>query len=155
MSQHTATISWRRNGAVFTDNRFSRAHVWRFDGGAEVPASATPNVVPPPLSDPAGVDPEEALVAAASACHMLWFLSLAAKKGFLVESYEDEATGELGKNLEGQQAITSVMLRPQVAFAGEKRPSPEDFSALHHDAHSRCIIANSIKAEVHCEPTAR
>jgi organic hydroperoxide reductase OsmC/OhrA len=155
MSQHTATISWRRNEAAFTDNRYSRAHVWRFDGGAEVPASATPNVVPPPLSDPAGVDPEEALVAATSACHMLWFLSLAAQKGFLVESYDDEATGELGKNSEGQQAITSVTLRPQVRFAGEKRPSSEDFSTLHHDAHSRCTIANSIKAEVRCEPTAR
>jgi organic hydroperoxide reductase OsmC/OhrA len=132
----------QRNGAVFTDNRYRRAHVWRFDGGAEVPASATPNVVPPPLSDPAGVDPEEALVAATSACHMLWFLSLAAKKGFIVERYDDEATGELGKNLEGQQAITSVTLRPQVEFAGEKRPSPEDFADLHHDAHSRCIVAN-------------
>ena len=154
MSEHTATISWRRNGATFTDNKFSRAHVWRFDGGAEVPASATPKIVPPPLSDPSGVDPEEALVAATSACHMLWFISLAAKKGFVVESYDDEAIGELGKNAEGRQAITAVKLRPKVAFTGEKRPTDEEFDALHHEAHERCIIANSIKAEVRCEATA-
>ena len=154
MSEHTATVSWRRSGAAFADNKFSRAHVWQFDGGAEVPASATPKVVPPPLSDPAGVDPEEALVAAASACHMLWFLSLAAKQGFVVEGYDDEAAGTLGKDAEGRQAITAVTLRPRVAFAGERRPTEEEFAALHHEAHERCIIANSLRAEVRCEPTA-
>lgn len=152
MSEHIATIAWQRNGAIFTDNRFSRAHAWRFDGGAEIPASATPKVVPPPLSDPAGVDPEEALVASTSACHMLWFLNLAAKRGFVVETYTDDAVGTLGNNSDGKQAITEIVLRPKVLFAGEKHPSPEEFEKLHHQSHERCIIANSIRAEVRCEP---
>jgi len=102
MSQYTAVITWERNGAVFTDNRYSRAHRWNFDGGIELPASASPHVVPLPLSVAEAVDPEEAFVVALASCHMLWFLSIAAKQGFVVESYRDEATGVMAKNAEWQ-----------------------------------------------------
>lgn len=152
MSTYTATILWNRAGAAFTDLEYSRAHRWSFDGGAEIPASASPQVVRPPLADPAGVDPEEAFVASLSSCHMLWFLALTAQRGFVVETYRDEAIGELGRNNEGREAMTRVMLRPQVRFSGNPRPTPADLAELHHQAHERCYIANSVRTEVTVDP---
>ncbi len=151
MSNHTAVISWERDGAAFTDNRYSRGHLWEFDGGARVSASASPDVVPAPLSVASAVDPEEAFVASLSSCHMLWFLALAAKRGFVVEQYRDEAVGELGKNSDGRVAITRVTLRPHVSFAGDMRPSSAEHDALHHEAHDQCFIANSVTTAVTCE----
>jgi len=152
MAEHKATILWERDGAVFTDNRYSRGHTWQFDGGVEVPGSSSPHNVRTPLSVEAAVDPEEAFVAALSSCHMLVFLSLAAKRGVIVESYRDEAVGVLDKNVEGRQAITTVTLRPQVTFAGERQPTASELDELHHKAHEECFIANSVKTEVRCEP---
>ncbi len=152
MSTYSATILWQRNGAIFTDQRYSRAHVMKFDGGAEVPGSSSPHTVPLPYSDAAAVDPEEAFVASLSSCHMLWFLHLAAKRGFVVESYEDRADGVMAKNAEGKLAMTLVTLRPGAEFAGERRPGRQDIEALHHAAHEECFIANSVKSEVRCEP---
>jgi organic hydroperoxide reductase OsmC/OhrA len=152
MGQYTAVITWERNGALFTDNRYSRGHRWHFDGGIEVPASASPHVVPPPLSVPAAVDPEEAFVAALASCHMLWFLSTAARQGFLVESYRDEATGMMARNAEGKLAIIQVTLRPTVVFARDKRPSPTQHEAMHEEAHGQCFIASSVKTDVRCVP---
>jgi organic hydroperoxide reductase OsmC/OhrA len=154
MGKYTAKLEWQRDGAAFTDNRFSRAHRWKFDGGADVAASASPSVVPPPLSDPAGVDPEEAFVAAIASCHMLWFLSLAARQGFLVDHYRDDAVGILEKSERGSQAITRVTLRPDIGFSGDKLPSPTELEALHHKAHENCFIANSVRTEIKVEPVA-
>ena len=152
MSTYFATILWQRNGAAFTDQRYSRAHVMQFDGGAEVAGSSSPHAVPVPYSDAAAVDPEEAFVASLSSCHMLWFLHLAAKAGFVVERYEDRADGVMAKNAEGKLAMTLLTLRPRVDFAGEKRPERADIEALHHKAHEDCFIANSVKSEVRCVP---
>lgn len=152
MSTYSATILWQRNGAAFTDQRYSRAHMMKFDGGAEVPGSSSPHTVPLPYSDAAAVDPEEAFVAALSSCHLLWFLHLAAKRGFVVECYEDRADGVMAKNAEGKLAMTLVTLRPRAEFAGELRPGRQDVEALHHAAHEECFIANSVKSEVRCEP---
>jgi organic hydroperoxide reductase OsmC/OhrA len=151
MGEYTATVEWRRKDETFTDNRYSRAHSWRFDGGATVPASSSPLVVKAPLSDPAGVDPEEAFVAAVSSCHMLWFLSFAARKGFVVDRYRDTAIGTLAKDPDGKQAITKVRLRPDIAFSGDKRPSAAELGELHHAAHENCFIANSVKTEITVE----
>lgn len=152
MSQHLATILWQRGAAeAFVDNRYSRAHVWRFDGGAEVRASSSPTVVPLPMSDAAGVDPEEAFVASLSSCHLLWFLSLAAGEGWCVDAYEDAAAGVLGRDASGRLAMTLVTLRPRVRFAGVQ-PSREQVEALHHRAHEACFIASSVRTEVRCEP---
>jgi organic hydroperoxide reductase OsmC/OhrA len=148
MSQFDATIGWQRGQQQFTDNRYRRAHEWAFDGGARVPASSSPLSVPVPLSDPAGVDPEEALVAATSSCHMLWFLSLAAKAGYTVDRYTDRAFGVLGQNSDNQIALTRITLRPQTVFSGTAQPTPEQLEALHHQAHEQCTIAHSIRAEV-------
>jgi len=152
MSQYTATITWERNGALFTDNRYSRGHRWSFDGGVDVPASSSPAVVKLPLSVAEAVDPEEAFVASLSSCHMLSFLWVAARQGFVVERYVDEAVGVLAKNAEGKQAMTTVTLHPQVTFAGEKRPSAGEHEAMHHEAHGLCFIANSVTTDVRCEP---
>ena len=146
MAEHRATIEWRLEGD-FAVNRYGRAHVWRFDGGAEVPASASPQVVPAPFSDPAGVDPEEALVASASSCHMLWFLHLAREAGAAVESYRDEAVGTLGRGEDGRIAFTQIRLRPRIVFAGEA-PGADALERLHEAAHERCFIASSLRCEV-------
>ena len=154
MGQYTALIKWDRNGAAFTDNRYSRGHSWTFDGGIEVRASASPHVVPPPLSVSQAVDPEEAFVAALASCHMLWFLSIAAKQGFVVESYRDEAEGVMAKNADGKVAMTQVTLRPRVMFSGEKRPSAAQHEGMHREAHELCFVASSVKTDVRCEALA-
>ena len=139
-------ISWRSDGG-FTDGSYSRAHSWRFDGGQVVRGSSSPSVVPEPRSDPYGVDPEEALVAAVSSCHMLWFLDLARRAGLDVASYDDDAAGEMGRIGEGRYAVTRIILRPRIAFTG-REPDAAELAALHHQAHERCFIANSLKTEV-------
>ena len=148
MSHYDATIAWQRGSQPFTDNRYSRAHEWVFDGGVRVPASSSPLSVPLPLSDAAAVDPEEALVAATSSCHMLWFLSLAASQGYTVDRYTDRAFGVLGQNSDKQLALTRITLRPQTDFSGTQQPTPAQLQALHHQAHQQCTIAHTLRAEV-------
>lgn len=152
MSTYTAELLWERGEQDFAGNRYSRRHRIRFDGGAEVTGSSSPAVVPVPLSDPAGVDPEEAFVAALSGCHMLWFLAIAAKRGFIVDRYEDAASGVLERNAERRFAMTRVTLRPKVLFSGARLPTAEELAGLHHKAHEECYIANSVKTEVVVEP---
>jgi organic hydroperoxide reductase OsmC/OhrA len=147
MHQFFATVAWQRDGQDFAGQRYSRGHEWQFDGGLTVPASSSPLSVPLPMSVAANIDPEEALVAATSSCHMLFFLSLAAQRGVVIDDYRDDAVGELGKNAQGRLAMTRIVLRPRIAFAGTP-PSPEALAALHHDAHERCYIANSLTADV-------
>lgn len=151
MSEHRATVSWERGNARFVDNRYSRAHTWRFDGGLSVAASASPHNVRPPFCDPAGIDPEEAYVAALSSCHMLWFLALAAGEGFVVDAYEDDAVGVLEQDEHGRDAITRVTLRPRIRFSGDRRPARDDLARLHDEAHHRCFIANSVRTAIEVE----
>lgn len=152
MSQTRVEILWQRQDQPFVDNRYSRRHLWRFDGGAEVAASSSPAVVPLPWSDASAVDPEEAFVAALASCHMLWFLSLAAKRGLRVDSYRDDAVADLAKNPAGKLFVAVVTLRPEVKFSGERLPDREEIDQLHHLAHEECFIAHSVKSEVRCEP---
>jgi organic hydroperoxide reductase OsmC/OhrA len=148
MKRFEATLAWQRGDQAFTDQRYSRAHRWRFNGGIDVPASSSPLSVPVPLSDPAAVDPEEALVAAAASCHMLFFLSLAAARGYVVDRYEDHAVGLLDTGPDGRPAITRIVLDPDIAFGGERQPDHAALAELHHEAHARCYIANSLKGDV-------
>ena len=148
MSEHKATISWKRTSDEFLKGKYSREHRWTFDGGLSVPASPSPSVVPAPYSNPANVDPEEAYVASISSCHMLTFLYLASKQGFQVDSYEDEAVGLMSKNEQGAPWVSSVTLNPKITYSGEKLPSPEDEVHLHHLAHEQCFIANSVKTTI-------
>ena len=148
MSEYTAQVSWQRGEQDFLSNTYSRGHLWRFDGGVEVPASASPHIVPLPWSVEANVDPEEAFVASLSSCHMLFFLSIAAKQRFQVEQYVDNAIGLMEKNNAWKMAMTQVRLRPRVEFSGERIPSREKLEKLHHLAHESCFIANSVKTEI-------
>ncbi|MBD2093508.1 OsmC family protein [Microcoleus sp. FACHB-1515] len=148
MSQHLATVQWQRNGATFTDHQYSREHVWQFDGGMEIAASASPQNVREPYANPACVDPEEAFVASLSSCHMLWFLAIAAKQKFVVERYLDRAIGILEKDEAGNLAITQVRLRPEILFAGDDQPTDQQVEAMHEAAHDRCFLANSVKTQI-------
>jgi organic hydroperoxide reductase OsmC/OhrA len=152
MSHYTAVVKWERGTQPFLDNRYSRAHDWSFDGGIEVPASSSPSVIPLPMSRAEAVDPEEAFVASLSSCHMLWFLSIAAKNKFVVDRYEDQAEGIMAKNFQGKYAMTKVTLRPLVIFSGPHQPDQARLEALHHTAHEECYIASSVLTEVLCEP---
>jgi organic hydroperoxide reductase OsmC/OhrA len=147
MQQFDAHIDWQRGQQPFSDNRYSRAHQWRFDGGLQVPASSSPLSVPLPMSDATAVDPEEALVAAVSSCHMLFFLSFAAQRGLVVDSYRDHAVGVMDRVAGGKKAMTLITLRPAIVFHG-RQPAGDELDAIHHEAHEHCYIANSIKADV-------
>ena len=152
MAEYTAEVLWQRGEQDFLGNRYSRRHLIRFDGGAELAGSSSPHVVPLPWSDAGAVDPEETFVASLSSCHMLWFLSIAAKAGWQVDTYVDNAAGTLARNVAGRMAMTQVVLRPRVVFSGERQPDPEELRRLHHRAHEACFIANSVTTEVRCEP---
>ena len=147
------TASWKRDPlADFAKGKYSREHTWTFDGGLTVPASSSPSVVPLPFSNPACVDPEEAFVASISSCHMLWFLSLAAKRGFVLESYTDEAVGVMTRNEKNVLWVSTVTLHPKITYSGARQPTPSEEEQLHHEAHEQCFIANSIRTEVVVQP---
>jgi organic hydroperoxide reductase OsmC/OhrA len=154
MSSYHAKVEWQRGADEFLRQHYSRGHTWTFDEGASIRASASPHVVRAPWAVAAAVDPEEALVAAVSSCHMLFFLSYASAAGFTVESYVDAPEGTLARNAQGREAMTEFTLRPLVSFK-ERAPSEEEFMAMHHKAHEECYIANSINAPVRVEPTIR
>jgi organic hydroperoxide reductase OsmC/OhrA len=151
MTEIQSTIVWERGAAHFIDGRYSRAHSWTFDGGAVVPASSSPNIVPLPFSIESAVDPEEAFVASLSSCHMLWFLSIAAKQGLRVKFYRDVAVGEMGHNEHNKLVISLVRLRPEILWNGEP-PADSVIIEMHHDAHDECFIANSVRTKVLTEP---
>jgi len=149
MSEYTARVSWKRASTEnYIDNNYSRGHQWSFDGGLNVPASSSPHVVPLPYSVEANVDPEEAFVASLSSCHMLFFLSIAAKRRYVVDSYTDNALGVMEKDKDGNYSMTRVTLYPKVGFSGDTEPSIEQLEKMHHQAHEQCFIANSVKTEV-------
>ena len=148
MSEYVAIIEWNREGGDFAANTYSRGHTWSFDGGLVVPASSAPDVVPVPQSIAENVDPEEAFIASLSSCHMLWFLAIAGKSGYIVDDYRDEASGIMAKKENGKLAITEVSLKPKTSFSGDKIPDREQLEKLHEKAHRNCFIANSVNSEI-------
>lgn len=152
MSQHLASIVWQRGEQVFSDNQYSRAHEWQFDGGLRVPASSAPSSVPLPMSVAENVDPEEAVVAALASCHMLFFLAFACKKGYIVDHYEDHPVGTMEKNERNRLYLANIVLQPKVTFSGDNQPDQEAIIALHELSHDHCYIANSLKATVTIQP---
>lgn len=155
MANHGCTVEWSRGSEPFSDRKYSRAHRWHFDGGAVVAGSSSPHSVRPPYSDPSAVDPEEALVASVSSCHMLWFLSLAAERGFVIDSYSDAAQARMGRFADGREGVAEIVLRPQVVVSGANLPDDAAMDELHHEAHARCFIANSLRSEVHVQGSWR
>lgn len=155
MSEYSAVIRWARgDDEAFSDNQYSRGHMWEFDGGVTVPASSSPHVVPLPFSVEANVDPEEAFIAALSSCHMLTFLGIAAKQKYVIDSYVDDAVGVLEEDESGCSSVTKVTLRPDIVFSGSKVPTAKQLDKLHHLAHKNCFIANSVKTEIVVEAKA-
>ena len=152
MSRYQATVTWKNSGPDFLDNKYSREHEWHFEGGTVVKATAAPDIVPQPWSNPANIDPEAAFVASLSSCHMLFFIHFAARQGYKLESYEDQAEGYLEKNDQGKMSMTRVILRPRLVFAGNEIPDPEALDKLHHAAHEHCYIANSVTTSITIEP---
>jgi organic hydroperoxide reductase OsmC/OhrA len=148
MSEYSAKVVWRRGDQEFAGNKYSRAHEWEFDGGLKVPASSAPAVVPAPMSVEENVDPEEAFVASLSSCHMLWFLAIAGKKRFVIDSYVDNAVGHLEKFDDNKMWMSKVILRPKIIFGGNKSPSADELQKMHEAAHENCYIANSVATEV-------
>lgn len=148
MASYTATINWTRDDATFSDGQYSRAHDVSFDGGISFLGSSSPHVVKVPLSRQDAVDPEEMLVAALSSCHMLTFLDLARRAGFVIDAYNDVAEGKMGKDERGRLAVTQVKLNPIIIWAGDKQPAPEEIRELHHKAHEACFIANSFRGDI-------
>ncbi len=151
MSEHRARITWKNSGD-FARGKYSREHTWTFDGGASVLASSSPAAVPLAYCNPAGVDPEEAFVAALSSCHMLTYLFVAYRRGFQIEAYDDDAVGVMTKNEKGVPWVSLVTLHPAISYTGDKRPTPEEEQSLHHAAHEQCFISNSVKTEVKVAP---
>lgn len=148
MSSHTARVLWQRQPEeAFTDKKYSRRHTWIFDGGLEIPASPSPQVVPLPYSAEENVDPEEAYIASLSSCHMLFFLDLISREGFAVDSYDDSAIGEMTRLEKGRHWVSKVTLNPKVTYHGTA-PAPEKEAEIHHRAHDLCFIANSVKTEI-------
>ena len=152
MSEHKATILWKNGSGDFPSGRYSREHTWSFDGGLSVPASASPSVVRPPMSNPEAIDPEEAFVASVSSCHMLTFVYLAWKEGFEPESYEDHAVGHMSRNEQKVPWISRIILSPRVTYRGERRPNADEEAHLHHEAHAQCFIAQSVKTVIEVAP---
>ncbi len=149
MSEYFAKVAWsRQESENFVDNQYSRGHEWTFDGGVVVPASSSAHIVPLPFSVETNVDPEEAFVASLSSCHMLFFLSIAAKHKFVIDDYTDNAVGTMSKDESGKVAMTQVLLRPKVLFSGDRQPSLTLLEKMHHQSHQQCFIANSVKTEV-------
>ena len=148
MAQHKAKIEWKCTTPDFRLGKYTREHTWSFDGGVSVPASAAPAVVPAPWSNPAHVDPEEAFVASISSCHMLTYLHVARLAGFQIESYADEAVGEMAKNERGVAWVAVVTLNPTIVYGGDKRPTHEQEAELHHKAHDGCFVSQSVKTDV-------
>ena len=151
MSEHKAIVKWAQSQGDFVKGTYSREHTWTFDGGMTIAASSSPAAVRPPFSNPANVDPEEAFVAALSSCHMLTYLYVAARKGFEVAGYEDEAVGVMTKNDRGIPWVSSVVLHPRIVYTGAKSPTREDEEQMHHAAHEQCFIANSVKTDIKVE----
>jgi len=149
MSTYFARVNWvKKENEAYVDNKYSRGHTWSFDGGTTIPASSSPHIVPLPYSIEENVDPEEAFIASLSSCHMLFFLSIAATNNLVINTYEDNAEGIMGKNAKGNTSIIKVTLKPKVIFSSSTQPSYKLIEKMHHQAHQNCFIANSVTAEV-------
>ena len=146
VSEHHARVEWRRATPDFAYETYDRTHAIAFAGGQQVQGSSAPDY----QGDAALANPEEMLAASLASCHMLTFLAVAAKSRLVIDAYEDDAVATLGKDAAGRMAVTEVVLRPRVTFAGEA-PTRERLDSLHDKAHRNCMIAASVKCALTIE----
>lgn len=146
--EYSATVTWTGNRGTGTSGYrdYSRDHVIAAGAKPDIPGSADPAF----RGDADRWNPEDLLVASVSACHKLWYLHLCAVNGVVVTAYEDHAEGQMVTEEDGSGRFTEVVLRPRVTISSGDR---ERAASLHHDAHEKCFIANSVNFPVRCEPT--
>jgi organic hydroperoxide reductase OsmC/OhrA len=149
MSEHRIALHWSRDGGPFARGNYRSNHEVRYSGGQTLKVGPSPDLG----GDPALADPEQMLLSALSSCHMLTFLAVAANRGYVVDSYSDDAVAVLGKNEEGKTAVVQATLAPKVTFSGDRQPTADEYAKLHERAHMGCFIANSVKARVDVQPT--
>lgn len=143
-SEHRIEIGWTRGDGPFARGNYAPQHTITYSGGQTLRGAPAPDFG----GQPADVDPEQLLLSALSSCHMLTFLALCANRGYVVDSYRDAAVAVLDKNADGKMAVVKATLAPQVAFSGEKEPTPDEYAKLHERAHANCFIAASVKTAV-------
>lgn len=141
MAQYSIKVGW--------DAATSGEHYrWTLENGTEI-------IGTPPLNPddaPRFLDPEEAFIGSLSSCHLLSFLTAAAKAGFHVVRYDDDAVGILEKNEQGRISVTRVLLQPTVTFGADRKPTLDELRALHEKANRDCFIANSVRTQIVVEP---
>lgn len=140
MSKYHIGLEWDRGDTDFEYAHYSRDHAIVYGDNSRVCASASPDY----YGNPSCLNPEQSFLAALAGCHMLTFLAIASKKGFVVDTYRDNCYAELGRNEHRKPAVVKAVLAPKVVFSGEKKPTEEDYHKLHDRAHDACFIANSI-----------
>jgi organic hydroperoxide reductase OsmC/OhrA len=148
MSEHKVYLSWKNEGEDFSYKTYDRSHMWKFEGGSLIKASAAPDY----LGKAELVNPEEAFAASLASCHMLTFLAIASMKKYTVATYEDNAVAILGKNEKLKMAVTTMYLRPNIRFTGDNIPDKTIIDEMHYRAHQECFIANSVLTEIIVEP---
>ena len=148
MSEHKVYLSWKNEGEDFSYKTYDRSHLWKFEGGTVIKASAAPDY----MGRSELVNPEEAFAASLASCHMLTFLAIASMKKYTVATYEDNAVAILGKNEKQRMAVTTVYLRPNISFNGDNIPDKTIVDEMHHRAHQECFISNSVLTEIVIEP---
>jgi organic hydroperoxide reductase OsmC/OhrA len=145
---YQVSLTWTGNRGLGTAayGAYGRDHL--ISAGAKPPIAGSSD--PSFRGDPACWNPEELLVASISACHQLWYMHLCAVAGIAVVSYADAAEGIMEEDESGSGQFVRVTLRPRVVL----KPDDDIATAarLHHEAHQKCFIANSVNFPVHCEP---
>ena len=148
--KYISHLTWNRGDVAFTPKTYDRTHTIRFGGGITIEGSAAPEF----LGKAAQVNPEEMFIASISSCFMLTFIYLASTKNLVINSYNAEATGTLGKNAEGKMAMTEVVIKPVITFDNGQTPDAALLQELFHKAHDNCFISCSIKTSVKVEHEA-
>ncbi len=144
----SAKIHWKNQlDDFFIKGKYRRTHSWELESGSQLKASSSIHIVPIPYSNPEFIDPEEAFVCSIASCHMLFFLSIAAKKRIDVLQYDDSPIAILSKNHSKKVAVTKIILNPKVVTREET--SKETLENIHELAHQSCFIANSINSKIH------
>jgi organic hydroperoxide reductase OsmC/OhrA len=144
MEEFNVKIKWNNPDKELKFDHYSRNHTVYFGGEQTLKNSSAVSY----KGDPNASNPEELLLSALSSCHMLTFLAIASKSGYVVASYFDEAKCYLEKNSENKMTVSKIVLQPKIIFTGDKVPDNEKIKSMHDKAHHNCFIANSINCEV-------
>ena len=147
MSELSIQLKWQLGEGELVQGKYSNSHEITYNDQFKLTADAAPDWG----GDIANTNPEQALAASISSCHMMTFLALAAKAKWPVSSYKDKAEAFLGKNPKGQMAVTKIRLNPFVQFSDGFIVGEQEMKEMHDRSHRYCFIANSLSEEVEFE----